>query len=131
MSHKIFLMELRIIFLLLLYVFATVFQIADGGHRLQIWRVSANILNKQSLITKKEWSCKSGFIIRLTSTVNIECYEILHRVSDSCGFFWNVLSKEKWIWDLTQNLGSLQDIFVKSKISKVYSRFNQMVQESH
>jgi hypothetical protein len=27
----------------------------DGGHGLQIWRVAANILNKQSRTADKEW----------------------------------------------------------------------------
>jgi hypothetical protein len=32
-------------------------QVADGGDGLQLWRVAANILNKQSRITNKGWSC--------------------------------------------------------------------------
>jgi hypothetical protein len=31
-------------------------RIADGGHDLQIWRVAANILNKQSRTADKGWS---------------------------------------------------------------------------
>jgi hypothetical protein len=31
-------------------------QVADGGDSLQIWRVAANILNKQSLTADKGWS---------------------------------------------------------------------------
>jgi hypothetical protein len=30
--------------------------VADGGDDLQIWRVTANILNKQLWTTDKEWS---------------------------------------------------------------------------
>jgi hypothetical protein len=31
-------------------------QFADGGYRLHIWRVSANILNKPSLAVENSWS---------------------------------------------------------------------------
>jgi hypothetical protein len=31
-------------------------QVADGGNGLQIWRVAANILNKQSRTADKGWS---------------------------------------------------------------------------
>jgi hypothetical protein len=31
-------------------------QVADGGDSLQIWRVAANVLNKQSHTADKEWS---------------------------------------------------------------------------
>jgi hypothetical protein len=31
-------------------------QVADGGNGLQIWRVAANILNKQSRRADKGWS---------------------------------------------------------------------------
>jgi hypothetical protein len=31
-------------------------EVADGGDALQIWRVAANILNKQSRTADKEWS---------------------------------------------------------------------------
>jgi hypothetical protein len=35
-------------------------QVADGGDALQIWRVSANILNKQSRTSDNELSSSSG-----------------------------------------------------------------------
>jgi hypothetical protein len=35
-------------------------QVADGGDGLQIWRVSANILNKQSGKADKGWSSSLG-----------------------------------------------------------------------
>jgi hypothetical protein len=35
-------------------------QVADGGDGLQIWRVAANILNKQSRTTDKKWSSSLG-----------------------------------------------------------------------
>jgi hypothetical protein len=35
-------------------------QVADGGDGLQIWRVAANILNKQSQTVDKGWSSNLG-----------------------------------------------------------------------
>jgi hypothetical protein len=35
-------------------------QVADGGDGLQIWRVAANILNKQSRTAEKGWSSSLG-----------------------------------------------------------------------
>jgi hypothetical protein len=35
-------------------------QVTNGGDGLQIWRVAANILNKQSRIAGKEWSSNLG-----------------------------------------------------------------------
>jgi hypothetical protein len=35
-------------------------QVADGGEGLQIWRVAANILNKQSWIVDKGWPSSLG-----------------------------------------------------------------------
>jgi hypothetical protein len=35
-------------------------QVADGGGGLQIWRVAANILNKQSRTADKVWSSSLG-----------------------------------------------------------------------
>jgi hypothetical protein len=35
-------------------------QVADGGDDLQIWRVAANILNKQSRTADKGWSSSFG-----------------------------------------------------------------------
>jgi hypothetical protein len=35
-------------------------QVADGGERLQIWRVAANILNKQSRTADKGWPSSLG-----------------------------------------------------------------------
>ena len=34
--------------------------VADGGVGLQIWRLAANILNKQSLTADQEWSSSLG-----------------------------------------------------------------------
>jgi hypothetical protein len=35
-------------------------QVADGGDGLQIWRVAANILNKQARTAEKWWSSRLG-----------------------------------------------------------------------
>jgi hypothetical protein len=35
-------------------------QVADGGDGLEIWRIAANILNKQSRTADKEWSFSLG-----------------------------------------------------------------------
>jgi hypothetical protein len=35
-------------------------QVADGGDALQVWRVPANILNKQSRTADKGWSSNLG-----------------------------------------------------------------------
>jgi hypothetical protein len=35
-------------------------QVADGGDALQVWRVAANILNKQSRTANKEWPSNLG-----------------------------------------------------------------------
>jgi hypothetical protein len=35
-------------------------QVVDGGNGLQIWRVTANILNKQSRTADKGWSSSLG-----------------------------------------------------------------------
>jgi hypothetical protein len=35
-------------------------QVADGGNDLQIWRVAANVFNKQSRTADKGWSSSLG-----------------------------------------------------------------------
>jgi hypothetical protein len=35
-------------------------QVADGGNTLQVWRVAANILNKQSRAADKGWPSSLG-----------------------------------------------------------------------
>jgi hypothetical protein len=35
-------------------------QVVDGGDSLQIWRVAANIFNKQSQTADKKWSFSMG-----------------------------------------------------------------------
>jgi hypothetical protein len=45
-------------------------QIADGGDGLQIWRVAANILNKQSRTANKAWSSGLGVGLKLLTVKN-------------------------------------------------------------
>jgi hypothetical protein len=42
-------------------------QVADGGDSLQIWRVAANIWNKQSWRADKGWSSSLGLGVGLTT----------------------------------------------------------------
>jgi hypothetical protein len=42
-------------------------QVADGGDGLQIWRVAANILNKQSQTADSGWSSNLGLGVGLTT----------------------------------------------------------------
>jgi len=58
--------------------------VLDGRDSLQIWRVPANILNKQSWTADREWTSSFGVRWRLTTPHIKEpaCYEVLHRSSD-------------------------------------------------
>jgi hypothetical protein len=59
-------------------------QIVDGGDGLQIWRVVANVLNKQSWTTDNGWAQPRGLVVGLT-TPHLKkyiCYE-----TDFEGFF--------------------------------------------
>jgi hypothetical protein len=42
-------------------------QVADGGDGLRIWRVAANILNKQSRTADRGWPSRLGFREGLTN----------------------------------------------------------------
>jgi hypothetical protein len=42
-------------------------QVADGGDDPQIWRVAANMLNKQSRTANMEWFSSLGAEVRLTT----------------------------------------------------------------
>jgi hypothetical protein len=52
--------------------------VADGGESLQIWRVAANILNKQSRTADKGWSSSLGVGVGLTTPhcTEVICYEM-------------------------------------------------------
>jgi hypothetical protein len=46
-------------------------QVADGGDGLQIWRVAASILNKQSRTANKKWSSSLGLTTHRTKKKKI------------------------------------------------------------
>jgi hypothetical protein len=59
-------------------------QVADGGNGLQIWRVAANILNKQSRTADNGWSSSLG-VGRGANTphrIKLSCYENSQEASD-------------------------------------------------
>jgi hypothetical protein len=68
-------------------------QIADEGHGLQIWRVAANIFNKQPRTADKGWSSSLGLGMGLTTPhgkkepVKLSLYLINYapRHKDVCG----------------------------------------------
>jgi hypothetical protein len=66
-------------------------QVADGGNGFQIWRVAANILNKQLRTADKGDPPVSGLGMELTSN-KYACYERSKEPSDR-----NDLSEIKWI----------------------------------
>jgi hypothetical protein len=63
-------------------------QVADGGNTLQVWRVAANILNKQSRAADKGWSSSLGLGVGLTTPHRKKqaCYETEHEASELDGF---------------------------------------------
>jgi hypothetical protein len=64
-------------------------QVAVGGDGLQIRRVAANILNKQSRTADMGWSSSFRLGGGLTNPIvkTLICYEQYHRGSDQDGFF--------------------------------------------
>jgi hypothetical protein len=72
-------------------------QVADEGDGLQIWRVTANILNKQSRTDERRWSSSLGLGVGLTTPhlKNILCHEMLQRTSNVNGYFWKHVRKRK------------------------------------
>jgi hypothetical protein len=63
--------------------------VADGGEGRQIWRVTANILNKQSRTADKGWPSSLGVGRGLTTPHREKTvrYEMLQRASDFDGCF--------------------------------------------
>jgi hypothetical protein len=53
-------------------------RVADGGDGLHIWKVAANVSNRQSRTADKGW---------YSSLKRTVCYEMLHRASKLDGFF--------------------------------------------
>jgi hypothetical protein len=64
-------------------------RVADGGEGLRIWRVAANILNKQSRTADTEWSSSFGGERRANRPLPA-CYRILHKASELDGFFGTI-----------------------------------------
>jgi hypothetical protein len=69
-------------------------QVVGGGDGLQIWRVAANILTKQSRTADRGWSSSLGVGQGLTTPTvkRLICYKMLQRASDQkngCEI-WNV-----------------------------------------
>jgi hypothetical protein len=63
-------------------------QVADGGNGPQIWRIAANILNKQSQTADKGWS--SGLGVGLTTPHHkiLPCYENSQETSEMGRLLW-------------------------------------------
>jgi hypothetical protein len=65
-------------------------QVVDGRNGLQIWRVAANVLNKQLQTAYKEWSSSLGVGYEANSSSPYKkkaCHEMLHRALDLGRFF--------------------------------------------
>jgi hypothetical protein len=80
-------------------------QVADGGDDLQIWRIAANILNKQSRRADRGWSSSFGFGRGVTTpTITpLICYYIMPKASDQDGFFGKTTQAPKngyEVWNL-------------------------------
>jgi hypothetical protein len=56
--------------------------VADGGEGLQIWRVAANILNKQSLTVDKGWppAWYLGAGLTTLPLKNLACYKMFQNI---------------------------------------------------
>jgi hypothetical protein len=57
-------------------------QVADGGDGLQIWRVAANILNKQSWTADKGWSSSLGVGRGANNSSSGSSNSLGHRIHD-------------------------------------------------
>jgi hypothetical protein len=62
-------------------------QVADGGDGLQIWRVAANILNKQSQEIDKGWSSSLG-VVRGANNSSPYKISLLRNVKKGLGLRW-------------------------------------------
>jgi hypothetical protein len=62
-------------------------RVADAGDGLQMWKVAADILNKQSRTADMGLSSSSGVRCELTAPhrERSACYEMLHSTSDLAG----------------------------------------------
>jgi hypothetical protein len=81
-------------------------RVAGRGDGLQIWRIAANVLNKQSGKAEKRWSPSLGVgrgekLLSVINEIVMKCYT-WHR--SWTGFFCNEVGKGKWIWDLESGM---------------------------
>jgi hypothetical protein len=88
------------------YLFVVfVAQFTDGGDSLQIWRVAADILNKQSRAADKGWSANLGLGVGIQLAVKIS---LLRKTTRSLGPGRipgiNDPRKRKWTWDLVPGM---------------------------
>jgi hypothetical protein len=73
-------------------------RLADTGYGLEIWRVAANILNKQSRTADSGWSSSLG-VGRGLTTLPHKTHYLLRITTHSLGTgrnTWHNLSTEKW-----------------------------------
>jgi hypothetical protein len=78
-------------------------QVANGEKGLQIWRVAANILNKQSRTADREWYSSLGLGVWLTThRKKVMCYEMFQSASDLDCSFGDLreigIDGANWIW---------------------------------
>jgi hypothetical protein len=64
-------------------------QVADGGDGLQIWRVAANLLNKQSRTADKGWSSRFG-VGRGANNSLLSKISLLRNVTKGFGPGWSI-----------------------------------------
>jgi hypothetical protein len=74
-------------------------QVVDGGDGLQIWRVAANVLNKQSRTADRGWSSSLGGLKPPTIKPLI-CYATFQRASDQDGFFGKTTQAPKNVYEI-------------------------------
>jgi hypothetical protein len=74
-------------------------QVVDGGDGLRIWRVAANIFNKQLQTANKEWS-SSLWVGRWANNSSPKITSLLRNVTQGLGIgwiLWNDLGNGKWV----------------------------------
>jgi hypothetical protein len=79
-------------------------QVADIGDVLQIWRVAANILNKQSRTADRGWP-STLWAGRGANNPHTKKLYVLSSTYNRLGngrILWHDLSSEKWIRDLAR-----------------------------
>jgi hypothetical protein len=80
-------------------------RVADGRDDLQLWRLAANILNKQPRTNARGSPPAWGLRVRLTTPHRKKqiCYEMLQKASDLDGFFGSTTQVKEYgheIWNM-------------------------------